>query len=83
MAASLAIVDDAGLTLSYGLLDARSRHLANRLWALAAGREQVVAIVLPRSADLVVAALASWRAGAAHAPFDPSTPVAWSRCSTI
>ena len=73
---SPAIVEDTGSALTYGMLDARARRLAGRLRALGADREQVVAILLPRSADLVVAALATWRAGAAYAPFDPSTPVA-------
>jgi amino acid adenylation domain-containing protein len=71
---SPAIVEDAGRTLTYRLLDAHAHRLATRLRALGATREQVVALVLPRSADLVVSALATWKAGAAYAPFDPSTP---------
>ena len=68
-----AVVED-GERLTYGALDARASRLAHRLRALGAGRERIVALVLPRSADLVVAALAALRANAAYAPFDPTTP---------
>jgi amino acid adenylation domain-containing protein len=60
--------------LSYGALDERADRLAGQLVALGAGRERVVALVLPRSADLVVAALAALRTGAAYAPLDPAAP---------
>jgi amino acid adenylation domain-containing protein len=68
-----AVVED-GERLTYGALDARASRLAHRLRAFGAGRERIVALVLPRSADLIVAALAAFRAGAAYAPFDPATP---------
>jgi amino acid adenylation domain-containing protein len=68
-----AIVEPERLT-TYARLEARANRLARRLAALGAGREHVIALVLPRSADLVVAALAALRAGAAYAPFDPTTP---------
>jgi amino acid adenylation domain-containing protein len=74
MAPSRLAVLDGGHAMTYEALDRRANHLARTLVALGAGREQVVALVLPRSADLVVAALAAWRAGAAYAPFDPHTP---------
>jgi amino acid adenylation domain-containing protein len=74
--ARLAIIeDDTGLRLTYGSLDARANHLAHHLRALGVDRDRVVALVLPRSTDLVVGALATIRTGAAYAPFDPSTPV--------
>jgi amino acid adenylation domain-containing protein len=68
-----AVVDDSQL-LTYGALQARANRLASDLGALGAGPERVVALVLPRSADLVIAALATLQAGAAYAPFDPATP---------
>jgi amino acid adenylation domain-containing protein len=71
--AAPAVVED-GAVLTYGALDAHANRLAHHLRALGAGRERIVALVLPRSADLVVAALAALRAGAAYAPFDPATP---------
>jgi amino acid adenylation domain-containing protein len=71
---SPAVVEDTGLSVTYGMLDARARRLAGQLKRRGADRGQVVALVLPRSADVVIAALATWRTGAAYAPFDPSTP---------
>ncbi|WP_086839091.1 non-ribosomal peptide synthetase [Amycolatopsis kentuckyensis] len=64
--------DGAGLT--YRELNARANRLAHRLIAAGAGPEQVVAVVLPRSADLVVAALAVAKSGAAYFPVDPGYP---------
>ena len=73
---SLAVSEeDTGRRLTYGRLDSHASRLAGHLRSLGADRDQVVAIVLPRSADLVVAALATFRTGAAYAPFDPSMPV--------
>ena len=67
--------EDTGRLLTYGTLNSHADRLARQLRTLGAARDRVVAIVLPRSADLVVAALATLRTGAAYAPFDPSMPV--------
>ncbi|PTR23457.1 glutamate racemase [Rhodococcus sp. OK519] len=60
--------------LSYKDLDVRSRALAANLVERGVGAEDVVAIALPRSADLVVAILAVARAGAAYLPLDVTQP---------
>jgi len=67
-------VCDAELTLSYAALEARANRLARHLAAHGAGRERLVALMLPRSADLVIAALATLKAGAGYAPIDPAAP---------
>ncbi|MER5793880.1 non-ribosomal peptide synthase/polyketide synthase [Streptomyces sp. NPDC001980] len=60
--------------LTYAELDARVEHTARVLAGLGAGPERTVAVALPRSADLVVALLATHRAGAAYLPLDPDHP---------
>ncbi|WP_344407547.1 amino acid adenylation domain-containing protein, partial [Dactylosporangium fulvum] len=65
--------------LSYAELDARSEALATRLRRLGAGPEQRVAVLLPRSAALVVAVLGIWKAGAAFVALDADTPIARRR----
>jgi amino acid adenylation domain-containing protein len=69
-----------GTTLTYGELDRLSDGLAARLAALGAGPESVVAVCLPRSAELVAALLAVLKTGAAYVPLDPGYPpehLAW------
>ncbi|MFD0278638.1 amino acid adenylation domain-containing protein, partial [Kitasatospora sp. NPDC127111] len=73
--ASVAVVC-GGTTLTYGELDERANRLAHFLTARGAGPERIIALALPRSADLVVAVLAALKAGAAYLPLDPEYPVA-------
>ncbi|WP_309234449.1 non-ribosomal peptide synthetase [Nocardia sp. XZ_19_385] len=70
---STAVVS-GGAALTYGELGARVDDLACRLLAAGAGPEQVVAVALPRSADLVVGLLAVLRIGAAYLPLDVDYP---------
>ncbi|HEY0452972.1 amino acid adenylation domain-containing protein [Actinophytocola sp.] len=60
--------------ITYGELDTRARLLAAYLAEQGVGEEDRVAVVLPRSVDLVVALLAVWKAGAAYVPIDPGHP---------
>ncbi|GAA2882648.1 hypothetical protein GCM10010472_46000 [Pseudonocardia halophobica] len=64
----------AGRTLTYRELAARVDALAARLHAAGAGPETVVAVALPRSAELVVGLLAVLRTGAAYLPLDVDYP---------
>ncbi|WP_420713061.1 amino acid adenylation domain-containing protein [Streptomyces sp. MMG1121] len=67
-------VIDAGRSLSYRELNERANRLARSLLARGAGPEQLVALAMERSADLVVALLAVLKTGAAHLPLDPQHP---------
>ena len=61
-------------TLSYADLETQSNALARHLEGLGAGSETLVALVLDRSPEFAIAALAAWKAGAAYLPLDPSWP---------
>ncbi|SEG84457.1 amino acid adenylation domain-containing protein [Actinacidiphila yanglinensis] len=67
-------VETVDLQLSYAELNARANRLAWRLIGLGAGPEQFVAVALPSTHDLVVAVLATLKAGAAYLPVDPELP---------
>ncbi|MET7482825.1 non-ribosomal peptide synthase/polyketide synthase [Streptomyces sp. NPDC005538] len=60
--------------LTYAELDARAAKLAHALVARGAGPEQVVALAVPRSADMIVAEVAVLKAGAAYLPVDTDYP---------
>ena len=64
----------ATATLTYAALDARANQLAWHLLAAGVGPEARVALALPRAADLIVALLATLKAGAAFVPLDPDAP---------
>ncbi|EZH80668.1 peptide synthase [Ectopseudomonas composti] len=65
-----------GETLTYAQLHQRADQLAQALAAQGIGREQVVAVCLERSVDLVVALLGIIKVGAAYLPLDPHLPPA-------
>ncbi|MEU8824339.1 amino acid adenylation domain-containing protein [Streptomyces sp. NPDC048636] len=68
-------VESADVALTYGELAARAEVLSRRLVAAGVGSEDVVALVLGRSVESVVASLAVMRVGAAYLPVDPEYPV--------
>ncbi|NRQ35285.1 AMP-binding protein, partial [Nonomuraea sp. NN258] len=63
-----------GGSLTYGELWARAGRLAGVLAARGVGRGDRVAVVMDRSADLLVAFLGVWRSGAAYVPVDRAYP---------
>ena len=62
------------VVVSYGELAARAARLAGYLRQAGAGPEQVVAVMMERSAELLVALLAVLKTGAAYLPVDPGYP---------
>ncbi|MGV9972077.1 non-ribosomal peptide synthase/polyketide synthase [Nocardia beijingensis] len=67
-------VRDGARSLAYTELDDWSNRLARRLVAAGVGPETLVAVALPRSAELVVALLAVLKAGGGYLPIDPAYP---------
>ena len=61
-------------SLGYWQLEQASNQLANHLQAHGVCPGACVGLCLDRSIDLLVAALAIWKAGAAYVPLDPAFP---------
>ncbi|MET9255602.1 amino acid adenylation domain-containing protein [Streptomyces sp. NPDC003717] len=70
-ATALVFRDEA---LTYAELNTRANRLARHLQSLGAGPGAVVAVSVPRSAELIVTLLAVLKAGAAYLPLDPDYP---------
>lgn len=67
-------VSDGAARLTYRELNERANRLARFLARRGVGPERVAAICLERSAAMVVAILAVFKAGGAYLPLDPSHP---------
>ena len=63
-----------GTVLSYAGLNRKASQLARHLVWLGAGPEKLVAVAMPRSADMIIALLAVLKTGAAYLPIDPGYP---------
>src|SRR5205085_11469861 len=64
----------AGRRLSYGELDRRAQALAMRLRELGARPNRLVAVVMEKGWEQVVAVLAILKSGAAYLPIDAEVP---------
>jgi amino acid adenylation domain-containing protein len=67
-------VSSGGATLTYRELDERANRLAHRLAGLGVRQDDGVAVLMERSADLVVAILATVKAGACYVPVHEGYP---------
>jgi amino acid adenylation domain-containing protein len=67
-------VVSAGATVSYAEFDAAANHLAQVLHNRNVERDECVAVIVPRSPELIVAIHGILRAGAAYVPIDPEYP---------
>ena len=68
-------VISGGERLTYREVDVRANRLAHRLRAHGVGPGSLVAVHLPRDADLAPALIGVLKAGAAYVPLDPAHPV--------
>jgi len=73
--AAVAVVFE-NTTLTYHQLNTKANQLAHTLITQGVGPEQIVALALPRSPELVVAILAVLKTGAAYLPLDAGYPPA-------
>ena len=65
-----------GRELSYAELNTRANRLAHQLIRLGVGGDDVVAVCMDRSFELIVAVLAVLKVGGAYLPLDPGWPQA-------
>ncbi|WP_158300866.1 non-ribosomal peptide synthetase/type I polyketide synthase [Chromobacterium sp. ATCC 53434] len=70
---AIAVTAD-GRHIDYRTLDLAARTIASELVNHGAGPEKIVAVMLPRSAELVATLLGIFYTGAAYMPIDPDEP---------
>ncbi len=64
----------SGRSMTYGELNIRINKLANYLLSIGVKKNQLVAVCMDRSVEMVVALYGILKAGAAYVPFDPEYP---------
>nr|WP_156164311.1 non-ribosomal peptide synthetase [Streptacidiphilus albus] len=67
-------LEHEGTVLTYAELNTRANHVADWLIREGVGAEQLVALAVPRSVEMVAALLGILKAGAAFLPVDPAYP---------
>ena len=70
--ATAVVFEDTSLT--YAQLNARANQLAHYLIKLGVGPKDIVALVLPRSLEMIITPLGVLKAGAVYLPLDPNYP---------
>jgi fengycin family lipopeptide synthetase D len=68
------VLVDGERSYTYGEVEAAANRLAHRLRGLGVGRDEVVAILTPPCAELIIAELAVLKAGGAFLPLDHRYP---------
>jgi amino acid adenylation domain-containing protein/thioester reductase-like protein len=63
-----------GQSITYEELNQRANAFALKLREVGVGRETIVAVVLPKSINTIIATLAVLKAGGAYLPIDPDFP---------
>ncbi|MFD2671661.1 amino acid adenylation domain-containing protein [Marinicrinis sediminis] len=71
------ILDDQ--TCTYHELNQRANQLAHALRRQGVAKNTIVAVMMARSMEMVVAALGIWKAGGVYLPIDPGYPAARKR----
>ncbi|MFC2146280.1 amino acid adenylation domain-containing protein, partial [Acidobacteriota bacterium] len=66
--------ESRNISITYNLLNNKSNQLAMLLWEKGAAPDTIVAIMLERSIDMIVAILGTLIADAAYLPIDPDYP---------
>ncbi|MEO0393384.1 MAG: amino acid adenylation domain-containing protein, partial [Pseudomonadota bacterium] len=69
------VILSAGHSTTYGALWARAEHWAHAIRQNGVRQGDIVAVILPRSAEAITAQLAILRAGAAFVSLDPEHPI--------
>jgi amino acid adenylation domain-containing protein len=68
-------IEERGIQLSYRELNNKVNQLAGLLQKYAIQQDQLLAILLDRSLEMVISILATWKVGAAYLPLDTKSPV--------
>ena len=68
-------IEDEGRNWTYRQLNERANCLAHLLRRTGVKAESLVAICLPRSAEMIIATLGIVKAGGAYVPIDPAYPI--------